>query len=313
MTLTIFAIPKPFKGQFDHIQRSAVGSWTQLQPQPEILLFGDDEGTAEIARDLGLHHEPAVERNQFGTPRVDLLFARAQTIASNDLLCYVNSDIILTQRFMDAVIEFDRHEAGKPFLGVGRKTSLPITAAIDFANPEWAEQLEAWAARDGREVTYDSDFFLFRRGHFPEIPPFAIGRCYWSSWFMWDTRRRGIEMVDMTETVLSVEPRHDYSHAKSTGGHARLSGVEYEANRRLFRGCRYYTTVNATKKLTGGAVVDAPSSYRVLSYRVRLEYWAYFLLKGRLYPYSLPLIVAGRGALALMRRLKPSAARPEPT
>jgi hypothetical protein len=304
MTLTIFAIPKAFRGQFEHIQLSAVESWTRLDPRPEIILFGDDPGTAEVAARFGLRHQPDVERNEHGTPRVDRLFATAQAIASNDLICYINSDIILTQRFIDSVSRVESLEANKPFLGVGRKTSLPITEPIDFTKADWAARLEEWAAREGREVTYDSDFFLFRRSHFPSMPPFAIGRCYWSSWFMWDTRRRGLDLVDLTGEVLSVEPRHDYSHAKSTGGHARLSGVEYEANRRLFRGCHYYTTVNATHSLTPDGLARAPASYTPLSYRVRLTYWIYFLLKGRWYPYSLPLILAGRWALAGLRRAR---------
>jgi len=41
----------------------------------EIILFGDDAGAAEISRELGLRHEPHVERNEFGTKRVDYIFS----------------------------------------------------------------------------------------------------------------------------------------------------------------------------------------------------------------------------------------------
>ena len=58
--LTIFAIPKAFKGQFDAIQHNAIRSWVQLDPKPEVVLFGDDEGTAEIANELGLRHIPEI-------------------------------------------------------------------------------------------------------------------------------------------------------------------------------------------------------------------------------------------------------------
>ena len=302
--LTIFAIPKDFKGQFQAIQLNAIQSWTLLEPRPEIILFGDDEGTAEVAARFGLRHVSSVERNEYGTPRVDRLFLAAQKVAGNDLLCYINSDIILTQDFISSVADVDRLLVGKPFLAVGRKTSLPIKELLDFSDPGWPEKLAGWARREGRHVTYDSDFFLFRRGHWTRLPPFAIGRCYWSSWFMWDTRHRGLPMVDMTEQVLSVEPRHDYSHALSTGGHARLSGVEFKNNWRLFKGCHYYTTVNSTKLLRGSELVDPPFKNRGLDLAVRFEYWLYFLLKGRLYPYSLPAIVAARLALALVRWLR---------
>ena len=54
--LTIFALPKAFHGHFGVIERNAITSWTRLQPKPEIILFGDDEGTANIADKLGLQH-----------------------------------------------------------------------------------------------------------------------------------------------------------------------------------------------------------------------------------------------------------------
>ena len=69
--LTLFAIPKPFRGQSDLIQRNAIASWTHIDPHPDVVLFGDEEGTAEFAQQLGIRHIPEVARNEFGTPRLD--------------------------------------------------------------------------------------------------------------------------------------------------------------------------------------------------------------------------------------------------
>src|SRR5438876_11556063 len=102
--LTLFAIPKPFRGHIAVIQRNAIMSWTLLQPRPEVILFGDEEGTAEICRELGLRHAPAVERNEFGTPLLDDLFRKAEEQASYATLCYVNSDILLLDDFSKAVV-----------------------------------------------------------------------------------------------------------------------------------------------------------------------------------------------------------------
>src|SRR5438105_13578768 len=95
--LTIFAIPKDFKGQFEAIQLNAIQSWTLLEPRPEIILFGDDEGTAEVAARFGLRHVSSVERNEYGTPRVDRLFLAAQKVAANDLRSYIKPHIILAK------------------------------------------------------------------------------------------------------------------------------------------------------------------------------------------------------------------------
>ena len=52
--ITIFTIPKPFKGHINTIQRNAIQSWMQLKPECEIILFGDDYGVSDIAKEFGL-------------------------------------------------------------------------------------------------------------------------------------------------------------------------------------------------------------------------------------------------------------------
>ncbi len=63
--LTLFSTPKPFRGHINIIQRNALESWRRLDPDAEIILFGDDEGAAEVCRELGLRHEPKVLRSEF--------------------------------------------------------------------------------------------------------------------------------------------------------------------------------------------------------------------------------------------------------
>ena len=58
--LTIFATPKPFRGHIAVIQRNAIRSWTLLRPACEIILMGNDEGTAEIAAEFGVRHVPEI-------------------------------------------------------------------------------------------------------------------------------------------------------------------------------------------------------------------------------------------------------------
>lgn len=60
--LTAFAIHKPFIGHIGLIQCNAILSWQQLEPRPEIILLGDDDGTAETAQQFGLGHFPAVDK-----------------------------------------------------------------------------------------------------------------------------------------------------------------------------------------------------------------------------------------------------------
>ncbi len=179
--LTIFAMPKAFRGQFKIIQANAIRSWTLLRPTPEVLLFGDDEGTTEIARELGLLHMPDVERNEYGTPLVNDIFQKGQTLASNNLVCYVNADIILMSDFMEAVKKVIHLLGGDTFLIIGRKSNVEIDWLLDFKQSDWEYKLKNLVKANGKYVTYDSDFFVFPKGMFKGIPPFAIGRCFLDS------------------------------------------------------------------------------------------------------------------------------------
>ena len=64
--LTIFSTPKPFQGHIGVIQRSALKSWTLLHPDIEVILFGDDDGAADVCHELRFRHEPYVERGSSG-------------------------------------------------------------------------------------------------------------------------------------------------------------------------------------------------------------------------------------------------------
>jgi len=301
--LTIFAIPKAFKGQFKVIQTNAIRSWTLLRPQPEVILFGDDEGTSEIAGELNLRHIRDIERNQYGTPLVRSIFEAGQRLASNDLVCYLNSDIILMRDFADTVKTVSVRFRDQAFLAIGRKINVPISHLLDFAQPEWETNLKRLVGERGKYVTYDSDFFLFPKGMFAAMPAFAIGRCFWTQWLIYNASVRGIPVVDVTPVVRSIESEHDYSHVASTGSAKRLSGVEYVLNRRLFKGCKYFTTVDATHILTHSGLKESPFRNRIASLFIRSEYYAYFLLKGVLYPYSIPLIILLRWAKSCLQAI----------
>jgi hypothetical protein len=98
--LTVIAAPKPFQGHIGVIQRNAITSWTKLEPRPEIILFGHEEGIAEFARSLGITHIPEVSRNEYGTPLLADIFRRAESRASNNLIAYINADILLPKEFV---------------------------------------------------------------------------------------------------------------------------------------------------------------------------------------------------------------------
>jgi hypothetical protein len=193
------------------IQRNALKSWTLLHPDVEVILFGDDAGAVEVARELGLRHEPRVERNRFGSKRLDYLFARAQELARHDMLCYCNCDIILLPDFCGALERVrERHER---FLMVGRRWDTDITEALEFAAPGWEKRADAQAREHGEQQPgWSVDYFAFRRGLYAEVPSLVIGRVWWDHWLVWKAHENGAVVVDASEVVTAIHQNHDYGY-----------------------------------------------------------------------------------------------------
>ena len=182
-----------------------------MHPEAEVILFGEEEGAAEISRELGLRHEPVVERNAQGTKRLDYMFGRAQTVARHDTLCYINCDIILLPEFCRAV---ERVRAGHSrFLMIGRRWDTDITQPVDFTEAGWDERLSVLAHKHGVQRDADAvDYFTFPRGFYREIPPLVVGRIWWDHWLVWKARSERGEVVDVSRLVTAIHQNHDYGY-----------------------------------------------------------------------------------------------------
>jgi hypothetical protein len=247
--LTIFTTAKPFRGHTAIIQRNALQSWKALHPGIEIILFGDDDGAADAAQEYGLRHEPHVERNAWGTKRLDFMFARAQAIARHEILCYINCDIILMQDFCRALERV--RAAHRQFLMVGRRWDTDITAPLAFATPHWEEDLRAIVLRHGRRCSAEwIDYFVFSRGLYgPDMPPFVL-RVFWDNWLLWKALDSGKPVIDASRAVMAVHQNHDYSyHPQGKAG--VWSGEEAGLNAQLAGGWRHLRTIaDATEVLS---------------------------------------------------------------
>jgi hypothetical protein len=246
--LTLFAIPKHFRGHFAVIQRNAILSWTRLIPRPDIILFGDEEGTAESAQELGLRHIPEVARNEFGTPLLDDLFRKAERHANTPLLGYVNGDIVLTNDFCEA-LEHVR-SSDRQFMMVGRRWDLDWDQPIDVSREGWAEAIRAQALKANvqRPVNY-IDYFVYSRGLCEGLLPLAIGRFSWDNYLLWRARSRGAELVDVSPAVVAIHQNHDYSHHPKGKSEVR-EGPERKRNREMVGAWWHlYTIEDATQIL----------------------------------------------------------------
>jgi len=254
--ITLFTIPKAFDGPFARIQRNALGSWRALSSTAEIIVLGGEVGSAEAARTVGAHHLPSVEVTSSGTPRVDAVFTAAEQTAANDLLAYINADILLLPDFLSAVATVAQRLP--QFLMIGQRWDLDFEGEIDFAVPGWADALRRDVRTRGTlHAQSGIDYFVFRRGLWRDIPPFAVGRTMWDNWLIYSARARRVPVVDATAAVTAVHQNHDYSHAAG-GWHGVWKGPEAELNMALAGGLdHYFTIADASHCLRAGRLTRA--------------------------------------------------------
>ena len=245
--LTIFSIPKAFKGHIGIIQRNAIHSWTLLQPRPQIILFGNDEGTAGVAGELGVQHVPRIATNEYGTPLLSDLFRQAEAAATSPCLCYVNADIILVSNFLRAA-ETVQKRFPKSLL-ISKRINLHVPEKLTF-DRHWEDSIKLRSEVSGAEEHYTGiDVFVFPKGMYPQIPDFAIGRLWFDHWLIKAVRQQHLPVVDASLVAPVLHQNHDYNHVPG-GADQVWRGQEAARNFQLYGGVQHaYTLLDVTHEL----------------------------------------------------------------
>lgn len=270
--ITILAMPKPFSGHIGIIQRNAITSWTKLKPRPEIFLFGEEAGTAEIAAELQIGHLRDIQRSELGTPLLNDLLKRARSVAKTLLLIYVNSDIILLQEFQDAIDAVQRQFS--QFLAVAYRWEIDLRSEINFADdrPLTIERLPA--GRPGHHTAID--VFVFARDMYVDAPSLILGRAWFDQWLIKDALLRGVPVVDVTKVARAIHQQHDYGHIEG-GQRGAYAGEEARRNLEIYGGVQHaYTLLQATHELLPDGAIRR-TRYRAGTFHVHQWLWRTFV------------------------------------
>ena len=270
--LTLFSAPKPFdREHIALIQRNAIRSWLALGEKVEVLLIGEEPGLAEVAAEMGVRHLPHIARNDRGTPLVSSIFALAREAAAAPYLGYINADIILLPDFLEAVESVLAQTQGD-FLMVGRRWDLDVTTPLETTEG-WAQRLRALAREKGRlHSPFGIDYFVFPKGAYAQMPPFAVGRAGWDNWMIYHARRKGWKVIDATEATTVIHQNHDYAHLPGGQPHYRLE--ESQENIRLAGGrSRMFSILEANYTLNHGQLhrLHRPLTQWLRQWELRLQ------------------------------------------
>lgn len=284
--LTLFTAPKPFvDSHITLIQRNALRNWLALGEDIEIVVIGDEPGIAEVCAELNIKHLPDVRCNAMGTPLISGIFDLARSVNQSPCLMYSNADILFMPDLMDTVRLLMREK--DKFLSVGQRYDLDVREAILFSNG-WAESLAQRVQADAilhRQT--GSDYFIYPRSCFKEIPDFAVGRAGWDNWMIYRARYQHWPVVDASKAITVIHQNHDYAHLP--GGRRHYEQPESAVNVKLAGGRRtIFRLTDAThvikdnrierKTLNWGSFWREMEIFPLVSLHSRLLGWLSFAL-----------------------------------
>jgi hypothetical protein len=254
--ITLFSAPKPFTNpHIATIQRNAIRSWTLL-PDVEVILIGEETGLAEAARELGVKHLSTVAHNESGTPLISSMFQLARENSNSDLLCIINADMLLMPDFVESAKQAVKFK--NKFVLLSQRWDLDVTESLNFSD-DWDHRLSSMVHRQGTlHRPAGSDFFLFPKSCYTNIPNFTIGRAGWDNWMIYKARKEGWSVIDCTPSVMIVHQNHDYSHLP--GGKPHYQHPDTNENIRLAGGQANirYTILDSTHQLVPGGKLVRP-------------------------------------------------------
>ncbi len=263
MTLvTLFTAPKPFiDPHISIIQRNTLQNWSALGDAVEVVVIGNEMGIPETCQELNIHHLPDVRCNDQGTPLISSIFDLARDFSHSPYLMYSNADILflpeLSEKLLILASECDQ------FLAVGQRWDLDIKESLNFSN-SWGEYLRRRVRDHGTlHGQTGSDYFIFPRACYQDIPDFAVGRAGWDNWMIFWARWRHWPVVNMSKGLMVIHQNHDYAHLP--GGVRHYQVPETATNVRIGGGRRtIFTLTDATAVFEDGEIRRKPLDWSTL-------------------------------------------------
>ena len=230
--------------------------------------------------------------NEFGTPYLDAAFQRAQQIAQNDLMCYVNADIIL---FDDILVTLE-HIPFDKFMVVGSRWDIDVDQLIDFHIPSSRQSFKnAVLSNACLKHQLGSDYFIFKKDSLGDLPTFVVVRPYWDYWMIYNARAKHFPVIDASHSIMDVHQNHRYAHV-SGGIDDTWYGPEADANNEHVGDEKHFTLWDCTHLIDEHHTIQETKGDRYLSRKIKTmaflnpriglrKKWQAFLIKGLMWMY----------------------------
>jgi len=207
--ITFVSCPKKFPSQK---QILGLLTWLTLDPQPEIIYISDDPGVAETCRDFGIKNIAPVKKNEYGTPLLDFIFMEAQKQAKGEIIVFLNTDILTLQNFMDILLYVVKISSKLDnFMVIGPRQDTDLEDEFYTFDDTWHSRFREKHMKPGQWTSGTAlDYFIFKKGFFPEFPAMAIGRFVWDTWIMAYALRSKYPVINGNQRITAFHVNHHY-------------------------------------------------------------------------------------------------------
>ena len=194
----------------------ALRSWNLLTPQDRIVLYADNTNACDWLSSNGMGGVRCMvtcRHQELAGLNVSCILSTTASLADTDVLCLINSDVLLLPDFASVVRHLYADVQLANTLVVGQRTDLQVQD-VDFSSATWAEDLAESAELQGElHAAWGLDYFVHKRRLWNRfhIPPFLVG-----SW-RWDNVMLAEAVLDTNVTVIDATPRVHAVHMQKVG------------------------------------------------------------------------------------------------
>ena len=143
---------------------------------------------------------------------------------------------------------------------MGQRWDLDVEQPLVFEG-DWQRDLKSRLREHAKlHGQTGSDYFIYPRACFKDIPDFAVGRAGWDNWMIFWARWQHWPVVDMSKAVTVIHQNHDYGHLP--GGLRHYEQPETATNIRIAGGRRtIFKLTDATHLFDGERLKRQPLNW----------------------------------------------------
>jgi hypothetical protein len=203
--ITFISVPRPLKKDSEYQRmKLAIASWLACSPSATVLLFinrteFDPSGKfpTEIDEQFGVGrviYAGSIRCDHSGVPYIHSWFIEGVRQSASRFVCFINSDILLSEKWLRRVKQVYTAMADRRLLLIGQRIDFDFEMdqyrKLRFTQANLLGDIDAMVerSRHSDHSPYGIDTFTFKIDPPPfdvdMIPPYVMGRYNWDNWLV---------------------------------------------------------------------------------------------------------------------------------